>query len=153
MIRKYSIKYLSDYFAYKYPESEYPEFEHKINRPYVVLLLKIDGHTFAIPFRTNMNHKYGYKFIHSGRDTKTCTGLDFTKVVLVDDEKLLGDDAIIDNKEYLELSKKHYFIRKKFIRYYDNYKKYLNGELNEYYQSKPYIFSTLNYYKKELGLK
>ena len=153
MIRKYSIKYLSDYFAYKYPESEYPEFEHKINRPYVVLVLKIDGHTFAIPFRTNMNHKYGYKFIHSGRDTKTCTGLDFTKVVLVDDEKLLGDDAIIDNKEYLVLSKKHYFIRKKFIRYYDNYKKYLNGELNEYYKSKPYIFSTLNYYKKELRLK
>ena len=152
MNKNYSIKYLSNYFAYKYPESEYPEFEHKINRPYVVLLLKIDGHTFAIPFRTNMNHKYGYKFINSGRGANTCAGLDFTKVVLVDDEKLLGDDAIIDNKEYLELSQKHYFIRKKFIRYYDNYKKYLNGELNEY-QSKPYIFSKLNYYKKELGLE
>ena len=152
MTRKYSIKYLSDSFKNIYPETEYSEFEQKINRQYVVLLLRIDDHTFAIPFRTNMNHKYGYKFINSGRDTNTCTGLDFTKVVLVDDEKLLGDDAIIDNKEYLELSQKHYFIRKKFIRYYDNYKKYLNGELNEY-QSKPYIFSTLNYYKKELGLE
>ena len=98
-----------------------------------------------------MNHKYGYKFITSSRDTRSTTGLDFTKAVLVDDESLLGDNAVIDDKEYLELSKKHFFIKKQFVKYYENYKKFLNNELNQY-QSKAYKYSTLKYFHKELNL-
>ena len=152
MSKQYELKYLSNKFILKYPEKDYSEFENKLNRPYVVFIIKIDNHTFAIPFRTNMNHKYGYKFKSTGRSTNTSTGLDFTKAVLVDDDSLLGDSATIDNKEFLELSKKHFFIRKQFIKYYKNYKKYLNNELNEY-QSKAYTYSTLKYYHNELGIK
>lgn len=93
----------------------------------------------------------GYKFKATGRVTNYSTGLDFTKAVLVD-ASLLGDPAIIDNKEYLELSKKHFFIRKQFIKYFENYKRYLINELNEY-QSKAYVYSTLKYYHKELGIQ
>lgn len=151
MNKNYELKYLSEDFLIKFPEADYPEFENKLTRPYVVFLVRIDNHTFAIPFRTNMNHKYGYKFLKSGRESNTSTGLDFTKAVLVDDEKLLGDDAIIDNDEFLELSKKHFFIRKKFERYYDGYKKYLNGELNEF-QSRAYQYTTLKYFKNKLNI-
>ena len=152
MVKHYEIKHLSNKFTQKYPDNIYPEFENKLNRPYVVFIIKIDNHTFALPFRTNMNHKYGYKFKATGRVTNYSTGLDFTKAVLVDDASLLGDPAIIDNKEYLELSKKHFFIRKQFIKYFENYKRYLRNELNEY-QSKAYVYSTLKYYHKELGIQ
>ena len=152
MNKKYQLKYLSDYFYTKYPNESYPEFESKPTRPYVVFLIEIDDHLFAVPFRTNMNHKYGYKFKNTGRATHTTTGLDFTKAVLVDDELLLGTDATIDDKEFLELDKKHYFIRSKFEKYYYGYKRYLNGELNEY-QEKSYKYTTLKYYHKELDIK
>ena len=151
MSKKYQLKYLSDYFYTKYPSDRYPEFENKPARPYVVFLIKIDDHLFAIPFRTNMNHKYGYKFKSTGRATHTTTGLDFTKAVLVDDALLLGNDATIDDKEFLELDKKHYFIQSKFEKYYYDYKKYLNGELNVY-QEKAYKYTTLKYYHTEIQL-
>lgn len=151
MNKHYELRYLSSSFIMKYPEKDYPEFENKPTRPYVVFLVRVDNHIFAIPFRTNMNHKYGYKFITSSRDTRSTTGLDFTKTVLVDDESLLGDNAVIDDKEYLELSKKHFFIKKQFVKYYENYKKFLNNELNQY-QSKAYKYSTLKYFHKELNL-
>lgn len=151
MDKKYSLKYLSDYFYIKYPNNIYPEFECKPERPYVVFLIKIDNHLFAIPFRTNMNHKYGYKFKNTGRETHTSTGLDFTKAVLVDDELLVGVDATIDDKEYLELDKKHFFIRTKFEKYYYDYKKYLHGKLNKY-QEKAYKYTTLKYYHSELDI-
>lgn len=98
-----------------------------------------------------MNHKYGYKFKNTGRATHTTTGLDFTKTVLVDDALLLGNDATIDDKEFLELDKKHYFIQSKFEKYYYDYKKYLNGELNVY-QEKAYKYTTLKYYHTEIQL-
>ena len=151
MMKKFVLKYLSNEFYIKYPIDRYPEFESKLDRPYVVFLLEIDNHLFAIPFRTNMNHKYGYKFKKTDRYTHLTTGLDFTKVVLVDDTSLLGNDATIDDKEYLELDRKHFFIRLKFEKYYFDYKKYLSGELNEY-QEKAYKYTTLKYYHDELDI-
>ena len=130
----------------------YPEFENKATRPFVVFLIRIENHTFAIPFRTNMNHKYGYKFNDTNLYTRSSTGLDFTKAVLVDNQKLLGEKAKVDYKEYKELEKKYYFIRKQFANYYCNYKNYLKNELNDR-QSAAYKYSTLKYFHKELGLK
>lgn len=152
MNKYFELRYLSNNFLKKYPEIDYPEFENKKTRSYIVFLIQVDNHTFAIPFRTNMNHKYGYIFLTSGRKTNSKAGLDFTKAVLVDDFSMLGAEAIIDNKERLEISEKHFFIRKKFIVYYENYKRYLKHELNEY-QSKAYYYSTLKYFHKELGIK
>lgn len=152
MNNKFAIKCLSNNFSLKYPISLYPEFEEKDNRPYVVFLMRIEDHTFALPFRTNMNHKYGYKFKTSLKETNTGTGLDFTKAVIVDDSSLIGNNAMVDKNEYIELSEKHYFIRNKFIKYLRNYEKYVNGELDEY-QSKAYQYSTLKYYHKELKIK
>lgn len=151
MNNKFEIKCLSSAFSLRYPISLYPEFEEKESRPYVVFLVKIEDHTFALPFRTNMNHKYGYKFKTSSKDTNVGTGLDFTKAVIVDDLSLIGKDAIVDKKEFKELSEKYYFIRNKFINYLRNYKKYINGELNEY-QSRAYKYTTLKYYHKELKI-
>lgn len=145
----YELNYLSDSFYDKYNHKDYPEIEIKRERPYMVLLVKIDFNTFAIPFRTNVKHSYCYRFKNSNRDTDTVTALDFTKAVVVNDEKYIGNAATIDNKEYIELSRKYYFIISKFRKYLDGYNKYVDGKLNEY-DAKKYKYTTLKYFNVEL---
>ena len=117
----------------------------------MVFLIKIDENTYAIPFRTNIKHKFCYKFKNSDRNTKTSTGLDYTKAVVVNDESYIGDDATIDNKEYIELNNKYFFIIRQFENYLQGYTKYAKGGANEF-ETKKYRFSTLQYFHKEIGL-
>lgn len=151
-MKNFELKYLTETFYFKYPKASFPEIEHKAERPYIVFLVKIESNTFAIPFRTNMNHKYGYRFRNTDRETSSSTGLDFTKAVVINDSNFIGNDARIDDKEYLELSKKYFFIQKQFEKYVSNYRKFISNELNEY-QRKAYNFSTLKYFHKELGIE
>ena len=151
MSKIYELNYLSDEFYLKYNQSTYPEIEHKKTRPYMVLLIKIDDNTFAIPFRTNVKHKYCYKFKHSGRESSAVTGLDFTKAVIVNKAKYIGHPATIDNKEFVELNNKYYFIISRFRNYLAGYSDYVNGKCNEF-EAKKYRYSTLKYFHNELGL-
>lgn len=148
---KYQLKYLTQEFYQEYNAEQYPEIERKQERPYIVCLVNIDNNTYAIPFRTNIKHKCCYTFKNSSRDTKCSTGLDYSKAVIVNDDKFIGDEAIIDNKEYVELSNKYYFIIKQFTSYLQGYFKYANGEANQF-EAKKYKFSTLKYFHKELNL-
>ena len=38
----------------------------------------------------------------AGRENSYGIGIDFTKTVVVNDEKYVGEDALINNKEYIE---------------------------------------------------
>lgn len=49
MKKKYEINYLSEDFFEKYDSKHFPEIEHKLNRPYLVLVLKVENNTYAIP--------------------------------------------------------------------------------------------------------
>ncbi len=151
MSKIYELNYLTDDFYEKYNSTVYPEIENKKSRPYMVLLIKVDDNTFAIPFRTNIRHKYCYKFKKSGRDTSSVTGLDYTKAVIVNDEMYIGNRATIDNKEYIELNNKYYFIISQFKKYVGGYRDYINGKLNRF-DAKKYQYSTLKYFHKELDL-
>jgi len=48
MKKKYEINYLSEDFFEKYDSKHFPEIEHKLNRPYLVLVLKVENNTYAI---------------------------------------------------------------------------------------------------------
>ena len=85
----YKLSYLSSEFYKIYNAEEYPEIENKESRPYMVILIQIDENTFAIPFRTNVTHKNCYKFKTSTRPTDSVTGLDYTKAVIVNEEKFI----------------------------------------------------------------
>ena len=148
----FQIKYLTEQFYTDYPVDKFPEIEFKGDRPYVVFIIKIREHTFAIPFRTNIKHKYCYKFKKSGRDTDSTTGLDFTKAVVVDNEGYIGDDATVDKKEFNELNSRIIFIQKKFQTYLTNYIKFLNDEEDKFI-AKKYKYTTLQYFHKELGIE
>ena len=150
-MKAYTLNKLSDDFYLDYPTEDFPEIAQKKNRPYVVLLIKIENYNFALPLRTNLRHNFGYKFSNTGRKTLSSTGIDFSKAVLIDNAKYIGEQARIDNKEYLELSKKYYFIINKFKKYLEGYIKYVKDGGDEF-TAKKYQFCTLKYFHKQLGL-
>ena len=148
----YELHYLSPEFYNKYNTVDYPEIEHKAQRPYIVLLVKVDDNTFALPLRTNIKHSSCYKFQYSSRPTESITGIDFSKAVIVnEEEEYIGEAAEIDNKEYVELNDRIAFIVSKFSTYVKGYHSYVAGTSNEY-QAKKYKYTTLKYFHKELGI-
>ena len=149
--KKYKLNYLTAEFYNRYNPEEYPEIENKVNRPYMVMLVQIEDNIFAIPFRTNVKHSNCYKFKNSSRQTNSVTGLDYSKAVIVNDSKYIGAAARINDAEYTELDKNYYYITKQFTSFVKNYIKYANGKLNEY-QAKKYKYTTLKYFRKELGI-
>ena len=152
MRNEYNLNYLSEAFYEKYPHLEYPEIETKSDRPYIVMLIEIDENTFAIPFRTNLRHNSCYKFKKSTRQTETVTGLDYSKVVIVNDNAYIGESARVNDLEYNELDANFYIIMTQFKKYLSNYYKFLDGKLN-IYQAKRYQYTTLKYFHKELHIK
>ena len=143
------LRKMSKQFFKIFPKEMFPEMEHKEGRPYAVLLVKISDIKFAIPFRTNIRHSYCYKFSSTGRNTKSVTGIDFTKAVVIDSDLLLGEKTNIDNKEFIELQNKSFFIVKKFKKYVDDYIKFKRFGGNPYV-AKRYQYSTLKYFDKIL---
>lgn len=147
----YKLNYLSADFFKKYSAAQYPEIENKNNRPYMVILVRIENNLFAIPFRTNIPHNNCYKFRNSSRPSNSVTGLDYTKAVIINDSKYIGAPARIDSKEYAELIKNHPFIIKQFSKYVSDYKKFTKDKKN-YYATKKFKYTTLKYFHKELGV-
>lgn len=148
----FSLNKLSSDFYNTYSATKYPEIEYKPSRPYIVLIVEISGNKFALPLRTNIRHNYCYKFKNTGRDTQSTTGIDFTKAVVVNDAKFIGQPTTIDNKEYVELMNKFYFIIKKFKKYLEGYIRYQKNGGDDFTENK-YRFTTLKYFNNELGIK
>ena len=148
--KRFKISLLSDKFYNDYPQSRYSEIEKKPHRPYLVLLVDVDNNTFAIPFRSNIKHNYCYKFKNTSRETDSSTGLDFTKAVVLNDNTYIKCDASIDELEYRELENKFSTIYNRFKRYVQEYKKYINGDVNDN-TNRMFRFTTLQYFNKELN--
>ena len=139
------LRKLSEEFYKDYPHSIFPEIESKLGRPYVVLLVKINEIKFAIPLRTNIRHNYCYKFKTSNRETNSATGIDYSKAVVISKDSYLGEETDINDKEYLELQEKTFFIISKFKKYIETYVDYKKNGGNEYI-ARRYRFSTLQYF-------
>lgn len=147
----FTLNKLSAEFYRDYNSVDYPEIECKQDRPYMVLVVKIESNTFALPFRTNIKHNSCYKFQNTNRQTNSSTGIDFSKAVIVNDPKYIGEAITIDNKEYVELSNKYYFIINKFQTYLNGYIRFCKEGGNTYTQ-KRYQYTTLRYFHKELKI-
>lgn len=147
----FTLNKLSADFYNDYDSVSYPEIENKPDRPYMVLIIRINGNTFALPFRTNIRHSYCYKFANSGRNTNSVTGIDFTKAVIVNQPNYIGVAATIDNREYVELSNKYHFIINKFTTYLTGYINFVKNGGDEF-TAKKYRYCTLKYFHKELGV-
>ena len=79
-MKTFTLNRLSNDFYLDHPYNLFPEIEQKKDRPYIVLLIKIENYNFALPLRTNIKHNYCYKFSRTGRETLSATGVDFISV-------------------------------------------------------------------------
>lgn len=92
----------------------------KHDRPYVCVEIEVDGLTFAIPFRHNINH--GFSFHTIGK-----AGLDFTKAIIVTDNTYISSDKpTIESAEFTIIKKEEQKIKYRFRQFLRQYKKALS---------------------------
>ena len=125
----------------------------KEERPYYVLILELNGLTFAIPLWSHITHPYC--FIADVINGQNC-GLDYSKAVLIIDSTKYIDPApvTIRQHEYNVLKQKDFLIKKQFSSYLKSYKKEINRRKKntQLPVSSLCRYSTLKYFHKELGL-
>ena len=143
--------FLSKQFYNDFKHELYPEIEYKENRPYVLLLLTIDGLTYAIPFRSNIKHNYAFI-----TDKENHCGIDYSKAIIITNKKYIsetfnGKSVYIRPNERRALFGQKYNIIKGLRNYIKEYKRAVKNKVSQ----KTFIFriSTLQYFHKELGLE
>ena len=153
----YQILNLTDQFYSDYPVQSYDELIRKNSRPYNCLLLQSHyGYFICIPYRSHINHPYAYKFKNSVRSKNTKSGLDYSKIVIINHKEYISDtNAVIDRDESKETRDKIEYIKNDAQKYIDDYVDYLSGKLTKYDSrefERKYQYSTLKYFHKELGI-
>jgi protein AbiQ len=97
------------------------EIETKQERPYTQVYTEINGVQFAIPLRSNISHKEHVLWT----DKKNGCGLDFSKAVVVVDEKYIDTSRkpFIRPNEFDSLRGKEYIVMQKMIKHIQQYKR------------------------------
>lgn len=153
----YQVLNLTQQFYTDYPDPPYKEIIRKNTRPYNCLLLQSHyGYFICIPYRSKINHKYAFKFKNSKRSKKTRSGLDYSKVAIIQKTEYIGtSNAIVDKDEYNETRNNIAYIKKDVQEYIDDYVDHLLGRSTKYDEIKfgrIYKYSTLQYFHDELGI-
>ncbi len=134
--------------AYDRIISQIDEVLEKRNRGYGVLPVKIKDVTFAIPFRSNMRHKHGFKTIfHNGK----WNGLDYSKAIIIEDSDLQnGSFKLRSQDEYKKVIKNKDKIKAQFEKYVTDYINFVSQ--NIVITPSRFGHTTLKNYHDELGL-
>jgi len=146
---------LSQKFFQDYPEKKYPEIMRKEGRPYNCMLVDLHENYFVcIPFRSSILHKQAYMFSNSQRSVRSKSGLDYSKMVIVNKGEYIGGSAIVDQDEYGETMVNVQKIVSQAINYLDKYVKHIDGsqKMHEREFDRMYRYSTLKYFHDILGL-
>lgn len=124
--------------------------KNKERRPYLTLVIQCNDKLFAIPFRSNVKHRYAFYFKTSQRKNKDIKGapaIDFTKAVVITENDIERKCAI-DSKEWIELNKNYRFIVESFS---DYVKAFINSLNNGDFKKLPiFKFSALQYFIEEI---
>src|SRR5690606_4630419 len=88
------------------------------DRQYLHIVTTYKGNTYLIPFRSEMNHNYGFKF--SRTDSK---GLDYSKAVIINDlpKYVVASQKNIPQYQHDLIVRNEAMIKRKFFRYVDDY--------------------------------
>lgn len=150
MIYINDIYLLSQKFISDYPLTKYPELMYKPNRPYTCLLIDThEDYLICIPFRSSITHKNSYLFKHSKRSKKTRSGLDYSKVVLIQNNEYIDSKrAIIDQDEYKETIQNLNWIVKEIVDYIDTHTNHVSKikRIHNKKFERMYKYSTLPYF-------
>ncbi len=147
--KKLKFVFLSNDFYKDYDKNTYEEILRKNSRPYIMFIIKIDNIDYAVPFRTNVNHKFAY----FTNPPKKC-GIDYKKAIVVTKANYLdvSKNILINQKEYINIRENEDVIIKEFKNYLKQYKKAIK-KLSVKRNYEIYKFSSLKYFHKEMGIK
>ena len=134
---------LNNNFYNKYLDKE--EILKKQNRPYVIFVVNINNIDWAIPFRSNIRHKYAYM-----TDKTNNNGIDFTKAVVIDiNNDIDSQNVQIRQVEFNKIKGKEHVIKRDFQNFLKRFEKAINKpEISEH--RKILMFSSLNYFIEEV---
>lgn len=152
----YQILKLTDAFYKAYPNPPYREILKKKQRAYNCLLFQTHYNYFiCIPYRTEISHRYAFHFTNTLRAKKHKSGLDYSKIVIIEKSEYIDStDAIIDKDEFNETMVNLGRIKKEALNFVEDYIAHMKGEkpLHKKEFDRRYGFSTLKYFHKELGI-
>ena len=151
------VRLLSQQFVDDYPSSLYPEFMHKHARPYACLLIDThEDYIISIPFRSSIHHNHAFLFSGTQRSKSTRSGLDYTKLVLIQKLEYIDNSAaLVDNDEYKETRTNIVKIVNQLSKYIDDYVNHMKGTqlLHPREFSRRYRYPTLKYFHDILGIE
>lgn len=152
---EYEVYRLSNDFYIDYNNATCPEILEKNTRAYNCLVLKTKEDYFVcIPYRTEIRHGNAYKFKTSKRSRIHNSGLDYSKIVIIKDNKYIGNATVVDKDEYKETRNNITRIANEANEYIDEYIAYQNGvsKLSKEELRRRYEYTSLAYFHEELGL-
>ncbi len=147
---------LTQDFMNDYPKASYPELMHKSGRPYTCLL--VDTHYdyyICVPFRSHINHKNSFLFHDTQRSTHCKSGLDYTKIVLINkDNYISSTKVIVDQDEYNEVQRNLTQIVTEAVKYVENYIGHVSGTIPMHPRqfARKYQYSTLPYFHNIMNI-
>ena len=152
----YQILKLTDFFYDAYPNPPYKEILKKRQRAYNCLLFQTHYNYFiCIPYRTEIRHSYAFHFKTTERARIHKSGLDYSKIVIIDKTQYIDSvDAIIDKDEFNETMVNLEKIKKEALDFVEDYVAHMRGvkRLHKREFDRRYGFSPLKYFHKELGI-
>lgn len=152
----FQILRLTDNFFASYPNPPYKEILKKNARAYKCVLFQTHYDYFiCIPFRSEISHNYAYHFKKSSRSKLHKSGLDYTKIVIINKSEYIDDkDSIIDHDEYLETLANSKRIIQESLCFVEDYVAHLKSKqlLHDKEFNRRYAYSPLKYFHKELGI-
>ena len=152
----YQILKLTDVFYQAYPNPPYKEILKKNQRAYNCLLFQSHYDYFiCIPYRSEINHKYAFHFSNTVRSRAHKSGLDYSKIVIIDKTEYIDSvNAIIDKDEFNETMVNLERIKKEALEFVEDYIFHMNGikKLHKREFDRRYTFSPLQYFHNELRI-
>lgn len=126
--------------------TQYPTIEAlDKDRPHAIVLIEVNGLRFAIPLRTNLNHKHGFKTVNTG-------GLDYSKALLVfDDSDISRDIKLKSADEFKAINEREEKIVRDFTKYVNKYVAAVKKP-DANIIKREYKYSTLVNYHEHLGV-
>lgn len=147
---------LSSDFIKDHPAAQYPELMYKKGRPYSCLLLDLHlDYWICIPYRSSIHHKNAFLFTGTERSRRTKSGLDYSKMVLIQKEAYLDSaNVVVDQDEYNETIRNIRRIAGEAVDYLDGYIHHVDGThpLHPKAYGRKYQYSTLPYFHDVMGL-
>lgn len=139
--------FLSSDFSNDYPISLYPELMYKNDRPYIMIYLTLNNHTFALPLRSTIRHTNCLI-----TDSTNKCGVDYSKSVYISKLKYIDNvrHPHIRSNEFNALRGKEYILKKKFLKYIRKYvdaKKSKDSNKLRYFDTStlPYFENLIDY--------